>query len=405
MKNNLFKSFRVEIILYGLLSLFYTLLTETVLYVILCLFKHLFHKVWNNPISFRELSRNYQIKRPLQGTSNSISDRLDVNNQIGLETFRMTPNVGIIILMGILVGIIIFIMYFLLLTKKFATYLEEIARGVNNISSGDFTTRIEIKDENEFALIAGRLNKMADDISKIMENDRKNENTKNEMIASVAHDLRTPLTSIIGYLQLVSTDKNLDKEKTQKYVGVAYEKSIRLEKLIEDLFTYTKFSFGEVTMKQTKVDLVKFINQLADEFYPAFQECNLEYEFYTSHKSIIVMADGDLLARAFANLISNAVKYGSDGKCIKIRLEKKSEQVHISIINYGELIPEKDLDNIFDKFFRVESSRSNETGGTGLGLAIAKSIILMHEGQLWAKSDFEGTVFEVTLNLMKDSIL
>jgi len=213
----------------------------------------------------------------------------------------------------------------------------------------------------------------------------------------VAHDLRTPLTSIIGYLELVSDRSKVSQETKDHYIKVAYNKSKRLEKLIEDLFAYTKFSSGEVVMDCLEIDMVKFIAQLADEFYPSFQENGLEYEFICDVNSAVVVADGNLLARAFANLIDNAIKYGKDGKSVKIELKEDRELIRVMITNYGKLIPENELGYIFERFYRLEASRSNETGGTGLGLAIAKNIVLMHQGTIEVRSDFNGTVFEVDL--------
>jgi signal transduction histidine kinase len=292
--------------------------------------------------------------------------------------------------------IILFITYFLLLTKKFIIYIKEISEGINQISQGNFDNRIEIRNEDEFAFLADKLNVMADDIKEIMEEERRIEYSKNELITSVAHDLRTPLTSIIGYLDLVSS-KELTKETQQKYISIAYNKSKRLEKLIEDLFTFTKFNFGEVKANYTEVDMVKLMNQLVDEFYPSFAEFQLDYEFRTSYSSANIRADGNLLARAFANLISNAIKYGREGKVILINLSKNDKGVTISITNYGETISQDDLTRIFQRFYRVESSRSSETGGSGLGLAIAQSIIEMHGGKIYAKSDENGTVFTIEL--------
>jgi signal transduction histidine kinase len=302
----------------------------------------------------------------------------------------------VITVVTIAAGIILFITYFLLLTKKFITYIKEISEGINQISLGNLENRIEIKNEDEFAFLADKLNQMADDIKEIMENERRSEYAKNELITSVAHDLRTPLTSIIGYLDLVSS-KELAQDTQMKYIGIAYNKSKRLEKLIEDLFTYTKFNFGEVKANYTEVDIVKLLNQLVDEFYPSFSECHLEYKFTTTNPAAVIKVDGDLLARAFANLISNAIKYGKDGKNILINLNKEDTKVVITITNFGEIIPKEDLERIFQRFYRVESSRSSETGGSGLGLAIAQSIIEMHGGRISAKSDTDGTVFIVEL--------
>jgi signal transduction histidine kinase len=303
---------------------------------------------------------------------------------------------AIVTMITIASGIVLFITYFLLLTKKFITYIKEMIDGINQISQGNFGNRIEINNEDEFALLADKLNQMADDIKDIMENERRSEYAKNELITSVAHDLRTPLTSIIGYLDLVSS-KELPQETQRKYIDIAYNKSKRLEKLIEDLFTYTKFNFGEVKADYTEVDMVKLINQLVDEFYPSFSEYNLEYEFRSVAGSAVIKADGNLLARAFANLISNAIKYGREGKNIIIELRKDETGVVITITNFGDIIPSEDLERIFQRFYRVETSRSSETGGSGLGLAIAQSIIGMHGGSIASRSDENGTVFTVEL--------
>ncbi len=353
MNNSVFKSFRFEIVLYSLLSLLYTLLTLAVAYIGLTLM---------NGGRFR-----------LSGT--------------GAALFAV---------LTLAVGVTLFITYFLLLTKKFIIYIKEISEGINEIARGNLDHKITIRNEDEFALIADKLNQMADDIKKIMENERRSEYAKNELITSVAHDLRTPLTSIIGFLDLVSS-KQLEEDTRKKYIQIAFGKSKRLEKLIEDLFTYTKFNFGEVKPYYTEVDLVKLINQLLDEFYPSFTDNGLEYEFRSSHSSAIITADGDLLARAFANLISNAIKYGKDGGEIRLDLSRTEEGVAVAVTNYGDIIPERDLELIFQRFYRVESSRSSETGGSGLGLAIARSIIEMHGGSIRAVSTESGTVFTVTL--------
>ncbi len=354
MKNNIFKSFRFEIVLYSLLSLFYTLLSLAVIYIGVSLI--------------------------LKGQGKQLSEVSTI----------------ILSMITIVMGIFLFITFFLLLTKKFINYINKISEGINQISQGNLDNRINIKNEDEFAFLADKLNHMTDDIKEIMENERRIEYSKNELITSVAHDLRTPLTSIIGYLDLVSS-KELTTETQMKYISIAYNKSKRLEKLIEDLFTYTKFNFGEVKGAYTEVDMVKLLNQLIDEFYPSFAEYHLEYEFVTSNATAIIKADGNLLARAFANLISNAIKYGKDGKNILITLSKNEAGVIITVKNYGDIIPAEDLERIFQRFFRVETSRSSETGGSGLGLAIAQSIIVMHGGNISARSDSEGTVFTVEL--------
>ena len=305
----------------------------------------------------------------------------------------------ILVIVALAVGVLLFVTYFLLFTKKYSKYLSEICDGIREISAGEFNTRIPVRNKDEFSIIASNINKMASDVSIIMESERNSEKAKHDLITNIAHDLRTPLTSIIGYLDLASREQNIEGEQQKKYVSIAYENSKRLENLIEDLFHISKFSSGEITPVKGEIDIVKLLEQLMEEFYPSFQAESLESEFASDSESIYVVADGNLLARAFANLIGNAVKYGRDGKNIRIHIRKNQNTVSIAVINYGELIPQEDINNIFEKFYRVESSRSRDTGGSGLGLAIAKTVIEMHDGTITAKSDYDGTVFEVVLNL------
>lgn len=337
-------------------------------------------------------------------SNNSVSDAIyqnslnlkyapDVNTKNSQSNGELDP---VVYLVALFIGFASFITYFMIFTKKMSSYLKEISKGIDELAIGNFDVRIPLRNDDEFTRIAQNLNRMAVEIKAIMEEERNTESKKNELITNVAHDLRTPLTSIIGYLDLVSK-KDLPAGIKDKYIGIAYNKSIRLEKLIEDLFSYTKFEFGEVKFYKKEVDIVKMLYQLLDEFYPSFTEYGLEYSFDVTVPSAVVSADGDYLARAFANLIGNAIKYGADGKNINLRLEVKDTEVIVTITNYGEVIPKKDITHIFEKFYRVEYSRNEEHGGTGLGLAIARNIFEMHGGQVTARSGLDGTVFEVIL--------
>ncbi|SHO47149.1 sensor histidine kinase [Anaerocolumna xylanovorans] len=394
MKNSIFKSFRFEIVLYSLLSLVYALLTEAVIVFGIYIIYHV-----ANGNSDRVLGEIPQVNGSGIVHNNSLYNQLPAEGSFRprLEGGPTRGMIGMVIVIALVFGIVLFMAYFLLLSRKFAIYIERIAGGITAISSGNFDTRITIDNDDEFALIADKINQMGGDIRRIIENERKSESTKNQLITSVAHDLRTPLTSIIGYLDLVRGKNAISSDVKKHYVEIAYTKSKRLEKLIEDLFAYTKFSSGEVALECSDIDVVKFIEQLADEFYPSFQENDLQYEFTTNTSSVFVFGDGNLLARAFANLIDNAIKYGRDGKSIQIDILADKTLINISVVNYGKLIPEKDLEAIFERFYRLEESRSNETGGTGLGLAIAKNIIEMHGGSIKARSDYNGTVFLVSL--------
>ena len=307
-----------------------------------------------------------------------------------------------VVLVYVVSGILLFSVTFLLLQESSIRYISHISDAIQNISEGDLNTTIDVIGDDEFSSMAANLNKMAEDIRQLMEKERESERTKNELITNVAHDLRTPLTSIIGYLELLAGNTRIDPEMQHKYIEIAYGKSKRLEKLIEDLFGFTKLNYGKMSMHVAQLDLVKLLGQLLEEAYPNFAEKNLSYDLQSNVPAKMISADGNLLARLFDNLIGNAIKYGADGKRVLVQIFAGEEVVTVSVTNYGYVIPPDELPLIFNKFYRVERSRSSSTGGTGLGLAIAKEIVDMHGGTIGVTSDLNGTVFTVKLQVHFD---
>jgi signal transduction histidine kinase len=304
----------------------------------------------------------------------------------------------VITLLYVLAGIATFSSAFLVLQKKSMDYITKLSTAIQNISEGDLNTTVEVVGDDEFSAMAANLNKMVEDIRRLMDKERESERTKNELITNIAHDLRTPLTSIIGYLELLSAPtSNMSPEMEKKYINITYTKAKRLEKLIEDLFGFTKLNYGKVSMKVTKVDIVKLLSQLLEEFYPNFMDKDLAYELQSNVPAKMINADGNLLARLFDNLINNAIKYGAEGKRIVVKIHATESIVTVSVTNYGYVIPKEELPLLFEKFYRVEQSRSSNTGGTGLGLAIARNIVDMHGGTIGVTSDLNGTVFTVRL--------
>ena len=323
----------------------------------------------------------------------------------GIDNFFISILVSfdvVVILMYVLFGILVFTVTFMILQEKSLRYITKISDAMQNISEGDLNVTVEVEGDDEFSSMAANLNKMVEALKELMDKERESERTKNELITNVAHDLRTPLTSIIGYLELLSGDVKLEPEIQKKYINIAYVKTKRLEKLIEDLFGFTKMNYGKLSMHVGQVDVVKLLSQLLEEFYPSFVDKNLSYELQSNVPVKVITADGNLLARLFDNLINNAIKYGADGKRIMVKLHADDEIVTVSVINYGYVIPADELPLIFNKFYRVEQSRSTNTGGTGLGLAISKNIVDMHGGTITVTSDLSGTVFTVKLKVNFD---
>lgn len=305
----------------------------------------------------------------------------------------------IVVLLFVFLGIGLFSALFFWLTKRELTYIDHISSAITRISTGDLQTKLEIVGDDEFSAMAEKINTMVDEINALMEKERYAEKTKNELITNVAHDLRTPLTSIIGYLELLNRSENLPAQMRQNYLQIVYQKARRLQQLIEDLFGFTKLNYGKMAMNVGKMDIVKLLAQLMDEFYPNFMEKGLAFSLKSSVDAQVIVADSNLLARLFDNLINNAIKYGADGKRIDVRIDVDGAYVIVQVINYGKVIPADELPLIFDKFYRVEQSRSTHTGGTGLGLAIAQNIVQMHGGEISVRSDMHGTAFIVKLQI------
>lgn len=307
-----------------------------------------------------------------------------------------------VVILYVLFGILIFSVTFMLLEEPGIRYMGRISDAVESISQGNLGTEVDVTGDDEFSAMAANLNKMASDIRTLMDKEREAERTKNELITNVAHDLRTPLTSIIGYLELLAGNTKVPAEMEHKYIEIAYSKARRLEKLIEDLFGFTKLNYGKIAMHVGQLDIVKLLSQLLEEAYPNFVEKNLSYDLQSNVPAKTISADGNLLARLFDNLIGNAIKYGADGKRVLVKIHAEDDTVTVSVTNYGYVIPADELPLLFNQFYRVEQSRSTTTGGTGLGLAIAKEIVDMHGGTISVSSDLNGTVFTVKLQVYFD---
>ena len=303
-------------------------------------------------------------------------------------------------------ALVLFAVLFYVLQRRSLHYLTRLAEGVEEIAKGHLDTRLPVYGDDEFTEMAENINRMTAQLQELLKLERESEQAKTDLITNIAHDLKTPLTSIIGYLELLSGKNSfrLPQELRDKYLSIAVNKSRRLQQLITDLFDFTKLSYGKITMKVSYVDIVKLIEQLLEEAYPNFVQQNLSYELRSNVNALEIAADGTLIARLFDNLIGNAIKYGAEGKKVIVRInaEPENDAVEVQVINFGYVIPEKDVPYLFDKFYRVDQARSTQTGGTGLGLAIAKDIVQMHGGSIAVRSDLGGTVFTVRLKIHFD---
>lgn len=231
---------------------------------------------------------------------------------------------------------------------------------------------------------------------------RENEQKKDELIVYLAHDIKTPLTSMIGYLSLLSEIKDMPQEQRNRYIDIALDKSYRLEYLINELFDVARFNSEKIVLEKEEINLNLMLEQIADDFYPTLKEMNKKINF-TSDEKTILYADHDKLSRVFNNLIKNAVNYSKENTDIDISILNKENQATVKITNKGKQIPKEKLDKIFEKFYRLDSSRTSKTGGSGLGLAIAKEIVELHGGRIYAESDMKETTFSVILPIIEQA--
>lgn len=297
----------------------------------------------------------------------------------------------------------VYILVFHLLTRRKIKYIKEITTGIQEISKGNLDFKVAERGNDEFKILAKNINKMSIDLKNKIEDERRAEQTKNELITNVSHDLKTPLTTIIGYLTLVK-DKNYDGELTMNdYVERAYLKSLRLKKLIEDLFEYTKITNGVIKVNKTTVNIVELMDQLLGEMSILAKQNNLSFETEYSSPEIHVDVDSDLMARTFENILSNSIKYSYKelNSKIFISVTENREKVMLSFENQGDTIPTEVLPLLFERFYRVDKSRNSKVSGSGLGLAIAKSIVELHGGMISAESEANRVKVSVQLNISR----
>ena len=219
---------------------------------------------------------------------------------------------------------------------------------------------------------------------------------KNDLITYLAHDLKTPLTSVIGYLSLLDEVPDMPQAQREKYTHIALEKSQRLEGLINEFFEITRYNLQQLTLDREPVDLSYLLVQLTDEFYPILQAHGNTAEL-NAPETLTVSGDSAKLARVFNNILKNAVAYSDRDTPIRIWAEEADGQVSVFVETQGRTIPPQKLETIFEKFFRLDEARATATGGAGLGLAIAKEIVTLHGGTITAQSQNRRTTFRVTL--------
>lgn len=284
--------------------------------------------------------------------------------------------------------------------RRKAEYIKNICAGIKIISEGNLNYRIGIKGYDELAILAKEINNMSLKLKNKIEEEKAAERLKSELITNVSHDLRTPLTSLIGYIQLAVND-NISSEDKDKYIKISLEKSKKLKSLIDDLFEYSKLESGGIKLEKARVNIVEIIEQSIGELSIQAKERDIKFNKNFKDSKLELTADPNKIARVFENIIENAIKYSVKGSNVNINLKKINESVIISFENIVDNITEEDIEKVFNRFYRMDESRNSRTTGSGLGLAIAKSIVELHKGRIWAQSENGKFIINIEFNRNK----
>ena len=282
-----------------------------------------------------------------------------------------------------------------LVLRRGTRYLDQLAQAAASLASPD-EDPIELGDELQE--VQAELNLARERSLRNAMLAREAEQRKNDLVVYLAHDLKTPLTSVIGYLTLLRDEPDLPPAQRARYTGVALDKAERLESLINEFFDITRFSLTSLALEKERVSLTRMLEQTASEFEPVLAEKRLRWEL-DLEPEVHLLCDPDKLARVFDNLARNAVSYSYPDSALCMSLKTEPDRAVVRMVNRGRTIPPEKLGHIFQQFFRLDTSRGTATGGAGLGLAIAKEITEAHGGTIAAQSADEQIVFTVTLPL------
>ena len=287
-------------------------------------------------------------------------------------------------------GIICIIVFYL---KKSSNYIDYVMNASEKLvdKKSEF-----IKLPSDLSVLENRLNQIKSEAIKNEILAKTNEERKNELIVYLAHDLKTPLTSIIGYLELLNESPTLPMDARAKYANITLNKAYRLEELINEFFEIARFNVGKVILNKSNINLKLMFEQIVDEFYPVSKSQNKEI-IINCPSSLYIDADPDKLSRVFNSVLENTIAYIYEDTQINIDISETIKEIIISISNTGNNIPQNKLDYIFEKFYRLDEARGSNSGGAGLGLAIAKEIVEAHGGKISATSNNHLTTFTIVL--------
>jgi signal transduction histidine kinase len=301
------------------------------------------------------------------------------------------------VFIGFLLAILLFMISFFLFVNKTIRYIQYMEKGVKKIAHENLGSTIRVQGADELSELARSINLLSVELKRKIDDERETEKLKNELITNVSHDLRTPLTTIIGFLRILKEKKYEDDQAHDEFVYTAYEKAERLKQLLDGLFEYTKLSNKEIELQLTEINLRDMLIQFVDEMEPIAEEQQLVIHSQFPAEKVTVLADPNLLLRILENLMSNALKYSIKPGQVDVKLVQDGRYALIVFGNRSSSIPQEELPRLFERLYKLDKARSADHDSSGLGLAIAKSIIDLHEGDIWAEG--HGNYIELKIRL------
>lgn len=355
---------------------------------------------------FHSLVREVQTEMSQEGSMGRYSMLLSVqrtepvwllyrDEPMGVVKYKKAGNLAG--LMAVLQGTAAFVLMFYILTKRKMGYIQRISSGVGIIARGELAHRVPEIGKDELYILAKSINHMSRSLQNQIEAERAAEKSKQELITNVSHDLRTPLTSVLGYLKLV-IDKRYDSpEQMEEYLQTVYNKSEKLKVLIDDLFDYTRLTYSGVGLERVRISLNELVQQMTEEYIPVLEENRLDMNLGLPPEEAWCLVDPQKIHRVLENLLSNAVKYSDKPGDITVTISRNRQGYDLIMENPAAELEGMDLSKIFDRFYRLDTSRSSDTGGSGLGLGIAKGIVEAHGGTIGVHYEAGRIAFKIWL--------
>lgn len=297
---------------------------------------------------------------------------------------------------GLLVSIWIFLGFAIYITKRLS-YLSYVIEGTEKIKQGELDYKIKIAGNDNFTSLAENINNIGEGLDKAIEEQVKSERMKSDLITNVSHDLKTPLTSIINYVDLIKKEESIQPDYINDYINVLESKSKRLKLLIEDLFEASKVSSGNIELQISKIDLVQLLRQSIGELEEKLSKSNLDIKLNIPNNKVYIWADGRRMYRVFENLLSNIAKYSLEGTRVYIDVYDCDKNLKVTMKNISSYELNFDPSEIMERFKRADESRNTE--GSGLGLAIARDLVNLQGGKFYIEID--GDLFKANLELQK----